>query len=242
MSKTAVVTGASAGIGAATARRLAAGGFDVVLGARREERLKELADEIGATWAPLDVADADSVASFCAPLAPVHVLVNNAGGAKGFGPVTEADDDDWTWMFEVNVLGLMRMTRTLLPALRASGDGHIINVGSIAGIETYLGGAGYTAAKHGVRAVTDTLRLELLGEPIRVTEIQPGLVETEFSLVRFDGDAARAAKVYEGMTPLTAEDIAECIAWAATRPPHVNIDTILVRPRDQARADKVHRR
>lgn len=242
MSKTAVVTGASAGIGAATARRLAADGFDVVIGARREERLKELADEIGATWAPLDVTDVDSVASFCAPLAPVHVLVNNAGGAKGFGTVTEADDDDWTWMFEVNVLGLMRMTRTLLPALRASGDGHIINVGSIAGIETYLGGAGYTAAKHGVRAVTDTLRLELLGEPIRVTEIQPGLVETEFSLVRFDGDAARAAKVYEGMTPLTAEDIAECIAWAATRPPRVNIDTILVRPRDQARADKVHRR
>jgi NADP-dependent 3-hydroxy acid dehydrogenase YdfG len=144
-------------------------------------------------------------------------------------------------MFEVNVLGLMRMTRALLPALRASSDGHIINVGSIAGIESYAGGGGYTAAKHGVRAITATLRLELLGQPIRVSEIQPGLVETEFSRVRFGGDEALAKKPYEGMTPLTAEDIADCIAWAATRPSHVNIDTMLVLPRDQARATIVHR-
>ncbi|HVL32919.1 MAG TPA: SDR family NAD(P)-dependent oxidoreductase [Actinomycetota bacterium] len=243
MAATAVVTGASSGIGAATARLLARQGFHVLLGARRSDRLQQLSDEIGARWKPLDVTDATSVEGFCSDIDSVNLLVNNAGGARGLDPVATASDDHWTWMYETNVLGLMRMTRALLPALEASGDGHVVNIGSIAGIETYPGGAGYTAAKHAVRAITETLRLELLAKPVRVTEILPGLVGgAEFSLVRFDGDAERAAKVYEGTTPLTPEDVAECIVWAATRPSHVNIDSIVVKPRDQARATLVHRR
>ncbi|MFA5891730.1 MAG: SDR family NAD(P)-dependent oxidoreductase [Actinomycetota bacterium] len=242
MSRFAIVTGASSGIGAATARRLAADGFEVLIGARRTDRLAEVAAQTGARWAFLDVTDPDSVVRFCAGIERCSLLVNNAGGAKGLRSLADARDDEWTWMFETNVLGLMRMTRALLPALERSGDGHIINIGSIAGIETYPGGAGYTAAKHAVRAVTDTLRLELLGKPIRVTEILPGLVdETEFSLVRFDGDAVRAEAVYDGLTPLVADDIADCISWAATRPSHVDIDQIVVRPRAQARATVVHR-
>jgi NADP-dependent 3-hydroxy acid dehydrogenase YdfG len=241
MARTAVVTGASSGIGEATARRLVAEGFDVLIGARRADRLEKIADEIGARWKLLDVTDPVSVASFAEGIKSLNLLVNNAGGAKGFAPLAEIPDDDWDWMYQANVIGLARMTRALLPGLERSGDGHIVNVGSIAGIETYEGGAGYTAAKHAVAAITETLRLELLGKPIRVTEVQPGLVETEFSLVRFGGDAARASKVYEGMTPLTADDVADCIAWAATRPSHVNIDSIVVKPRDQARATKVHR-
>lgn len=240
--KTAVVTGASAGIGAATARALAEAGFAVALGARRLERLEEVARPLGARFAPLDVTDEASVASFVEGLGRVDVLVNNAGGAVGVTPVAAARDEEWRWMWETNVLGLVRMTRALLPALVASGDGHVVNVGSIAGFETYAGGAGYTAAKHAVRALTRTLRLELLGEPVRVTEICPGLAETEFSLVRFRGDEERAQEVYRGMTPLTGRDVADCIAWAVTRPPHVNIDEIVVRPRDQATAHHVHRR
>ena len=243
MSKTAVVTGASSGIGAATARALAGAGFRVFVGARRQDRLHEVADPIGATALPLDVTNAASVAAFVAGLPPqVHLLVNNAGGAHGLDHIENAREEDWRWMWEVNVLGVMMVTRALLPALRASGDGHIVNVGSIAGFETYAGGAGYTGAKHAARALTRTLRLELLGEPVRVTDIAPGLVETEFSLVRFAGDAERAAAVYRGLTPLTAEDIADCIVWAATRPSHVNIDEIVVRPRDQATATLVNRR
>lgn len=242
MAKTAVVTGASSGIGEATVRRLAREGFDVWAGARRTDRLEALAAETGCAWAPLDVTDQASVDAFCAPIASCNLLVNNAGGAKGLEPVAGARDEDWAWMYEVNVLGLMRMTRALLPALEASGDGHVVNVGSIAGIETYPGGAGYTAVKHGVRAITETLRLELLGKPIRVTEVLPGLVETEFSIVRFGGDEERARKVYEGLDALTADDIADCIAWAATRPSRVNVDSIVVKPRDQARATVVHRR
>jgi NADP-dependent 3-hydroxy acid dehydrogenase YdfG len=241
MARTAVVTGASSGIGEATARRLAAEGFDVLIGARRTERLEKIAHETGARWKPLDVTDARGVAAFAEGIDSLNLLVNNAGGAKGFAPLAEIPDEDWDWMYQANVIGLARVTRAFLPALERSGDGHIVNVGSIAGIETYEGGAGYTAAKHAVAAITETLRLELLGKPIRVTEVQPGLVETEFSLVRFEGDAARASKVYEGMTPLTAGDVADCIAWAATRPSHVNIDSIVVKPRDQARATKVHR-
>lgn len=241
MPKTAVITGASSGIGEATARRLAAEGFDVVIGARRTDRLEAIAKEIDARWAPLDVTDAASVEAFCTQVESCHVLVNNAGGAKGLTGIADASDEQWTWMFETNVLGLMRVTRALLPALIASGDGHVVTVGSIAGYETYEGGAGYTAAKHGARAVTETLRLELLGHPVRVTEVAPGLVETEFSVVRFDGDTERAAKVYEGIEPLVAEDVADCIAWAVTRPSHVNVDLIVVKPRAQARATKVHR-
>ncbi len=241
--KTAVVTGASSGIGAATARALAGAGFRVFVGARRLDRLQEVAAPIGATALPLDVTDAESVAAFVARLpSQVHLLVNNAGGAQGVDRVETARDEDWRWMWETNVLGVMRVTRALLPALRASGDGHVINVGSIAGFETYVGGAGYTGSKHAVRALTRTLRLELLGEPIRVTEVAPGLAETEFSLVRFDGDAERAKGVYRGLDPLTGEDVADCIVWAATRPSHVNIDEIVVRPRDQATATMVHRR
>lgn len=240
--KTAVVTGASSGIGADTARHLADAGFDLVLGARRVDRLEQLARELdGARFHQLDVTDATSVEAFAQGLGRVDLLVNNAGGALGSNRVEDAPDDRWRTMWEVNFLGVVRMTRTLLPKLLASGDGHIINVGSIAGFEQYPGGAGYTGAKHAARALTKTLRLELLGQPIRVTEIAPGLVETEFSMVRFDQDAAKAAAVYDGMTPLTGSDIADCIVWAATRPSHVNIDEIVVRPRDQAAATLVHR-
>ncbi len=238
---TAVVTGASSGIGAATARALAAAGYRVVVGARRTDRLEALAGEIGASALPLDVTDAASVAAFAdAVPGPLHLLVNNAGGAHGLEPVAQAKDEDWTWMYDANVLGLMRVTRAFLPKLEA-GRGHIVNVTSIAGREVYAAGAGYTAAKHAAVAVTRTLRLELSGKPVRVTDIAPGLVETEFSLVRFAGDGERAGKVYQGYTPLVAEDIADCIVWAVTRPAHVNIDEIVVKPVAQASATVVAR-
>jgi NADP-dependent 3-hydroxy acid dehydrogenase YdfG len=245
-SKSAVVTGASSGFGAAIARRLARDGFRVIVGARRLPRLEALAGEIGGIAIPLDVTVAESVAAFAEGVlreAPeLHLLVNNAGGAHGVESIAQAVDDKWTTMYETNVLGVMRMTRALLPLLLASGDGHVVNIGSVAGFETYPGGAGYTASKHALRALTRTLRLELLGKPVRVTEVAPGLAETEFSLVRFGGDSERAKDVYRGMTPLSAEDIADCVAWAATRPAHVNIDEIVIRPRDQATATMVHRR
>jgi NADP-dependent 3-hydroxy acid dehydrogenase YdfG len=239
--KLAVVTGASSGIGAATAVALAKNGFEVVLGARRVDRLEAVAEPIGARYEKLDVTDVASIRAFVDPIDRLDLLVNNAGGALGVDRIESASDDRWRTMWEVNFLGLARMTRELLPALLASGQGHVVNVGSIAGFETYPGGAGYTGAKHAVRALTKTLRVELVGKPIRVTEICPGLVETEFSRVRFDQDAEKAAAVYKGMTPLVSEDVADCIAWAATRPPHVNIDEIVVRPRDQATATVVHR-
>jgi NADP-dependent 3-hydroxy acid dehydrogenase YdfG len=242
----AVVTGASSGIGEATARALARAGYRVFVGARRLDRLESLAAEIGGVALPLDVTDPASVDAFAAAVlaeTPVlHLLVNNAGGALGLDRIEESTDERWLTMFETNVLGTVRMTRALLPALVGSGDGHVVNLGSIAGFETYPGGAGYTAAKHAERALTRTLRLELLGRPVRVTDVAPGLVETEFSLVRFAGDAERAASVYRGMTPLTADDVADCVVWAVTRPSHVNIDEIVVRPRDQASATQVHRR
>lgn len=241
-SKMAVVTGASSGIGAAAAAALHGAGFRLLLGARRAERLAAVAEPLGAEWAPLDVTDPASVAAFVARAPECHLLVNNAGGALGFEPVGEARDDRWLAMYELNVLGTLRLTRALLPRLLASGDGHVINVGSTSGFEVYAGGAGYTAAKHALRALTRTLRLELLGQPVRVTDISPGLVETEFALVRYAGDAARAAAVYQGMTPLRAEDVAACIAFAATRPPHVDVDEIVVRPRDQASSTQIHRR
>jgi NADP-dependent 3-hydroxy acid dehydrogenase YdfG len=239
---TAVVTGASSGIGAATARALARDDYRVVLGARRLERLEELAAEIGGQAIALDVTDPSSVAAFVAEVPECEVLVNNAGGALGLEPLGEADEELWRRMYETNVLGTMRMTRALLPRLIESGNGHIVAVTSIAAFETYRGGAGYSAAKHAQRAALRTLRLELLGEPVGVTEIAPGMVETEFSLVRFGGDEEAAARVYAGMEPLRAEDVAECIRWAVAQPPHVNVDEILVRPRDQATATEVHRR
>jgi NADP-dependent 3-hydroxy acid dehydrogenase YdfG len=241
--KIAVVTGASSGIGAATAQALAGAGFSLYLGARRLGRLREVAEPLGATALELDVTDPASIAAFCARLpAAVHLLVNNAGGAHGLDRIEAARDEDWIVMWETNVLGVMRLTRALLPALEASGDGHVVNLGSVAGFETYVGGGGYTASKHAVRAFTRTLRLELLGRPVRVTEVAPGLVETEFSRVRFAGDEERANAVYRGLDPLVAGDVADCIVWAVTRPSHVNIDEIVVRPRDQATASMVNRR
>ncbi len=239
--RVAVVTGASSGIGAATARALADVGFEVVAAARRLERCEELAAEIGGRALRLDVTDPDSVEALAAEVPDVAVLVNNAGGALGLEPVAEAVEENWRTMYESNVLGVMRVTKALLPALEASGDGHVVVVGSVAGIEVYEGGGGYTAAKHAARAVTETLRLELLGKPVRVSEVAPGLVETEFSLVRFDGDEQKAAKVYEGMTPLSATDVADLIAFVVTRPPHVDIDYASIKPTAQAKATVVHR-
>jgi NADP-dependent 3-hydroxy acid dehydrogenase YdfG len=238
---TAVITGASSGIGAATARRLAAEVFAVVIGARRRERVDEIAAQCGGRGLTLDVTDPESVKRFAADLDECSLLVNNAGLALGLEPVEEIDDEPVEIMWRTNVLGLLRMTRELLPKLEASRSGHIINLGSIAGFEVYAGGSGYTASKHAARAITRTLRLELLGRPIRVTDVAPGLVETEFSIVRFRGDRAKAKQPYEGMKPLTADDIADCIAWAATRPPHVNIDELVVRPVAQASATLVAR-
>lgn len=238
----AVVTGATSGIGEATARRLAALGYDVVVGARREDRLRAVAGEIGARWSVLDVSDATSVDRFCSEIDECRVLVNNAGGALGLDRIVDAEEDEWRAMYEVNVLGTLRMTRRLLPLLEASGDGHVVMVGSIAGYEPYVGGAGYNAAKFATRAFSKVLRMELLGRPVRVSEIDPGMVETEFSNVRFRGDAERARSVYRGMTPLSADDVAECIAFVVTRPSHVNVDSLVVLPRDQSGAMTVHRR
>jgi NADP-dependent 3-hydroxy acid dehydrogenase YdfG len=240
--KIAVVTGASSGIGAATARRLTTEGFEVVVGARRQDRLREMADPIGARALPLDVCDTDSVEAFSAEVPQCHLLVNNAGGALGLDPVAEADEEQWRWMYDANVLGVMRMTRAMLPKLVASGDGHVVIIGSIAGLEPYPGGAGYVAAKFGVRGVAGVLRQELLGQPVRLTEIDPGMVETEFSVVRFAGDRERADAVYAGVEALTADDVADCVGWAVTRPSHVNIDHIVVKPRDQASTTRTHRR
>lgn len=238
---TAVITGASSGIGAATARRLAAEGFDVVIGARRVGRLRDVAGPIGALALPLDVTNPSSVEAFCAEIPECAVLVNNAGGALGLAPIAETDEDTWLRMYETNVLGVARMTKALLDKLVASGDGHVVVIGSIAGEQTYPGGAGYNAAKFGVRALVQVLRQEMLGQPVRITEIDPGMVETEFSIVRFGGDTERAASVYEGVTPLSADDVADCVAFAVTRPSHVNIDRMVVLPRDQAGALQVYR-
>jgi NADP-dependent 3-hydroxy acid dehydrogenase YdfG len=240
----AVVTGASSGIGAATARRLAAEGYEVLLAARRTDRIEALAAEIGGRAVTCDVADPASVAHLAEAVGErLHVLVNNAGGALGLDPVESADPAQWRAMFESNVLGLLHVTQALLPALRASGDAVVVNLGSTAGRVAYEGGAGYTAAKHGTKVITETLRLELVGEPIRICEIAPGMVRTdEFSLTRFGGDRDRADTVYEGVPdPLVAEDVADAIAWVVTRPSHVNIDELVIKPRAQAAQHKVHR-
>jgi NADP-dependent 3-hydroxy acid dehydrogenase YdfG len=244
--RVAVVTGASSGIGEATARGLVKAGFKVVLGARREDRLMAVARELGGLGLPLDVRDRGSIQAFVdaitAKYGQVEILVNNAGLAAGLQPLAEGSDDDWVQMMETNVLGLLRVTKAILPLLRRAPRAHIVNLGSVAGFEVYPGGVGYTASKHAVRAITRTLRLELMGEPIRVTEIEPGMVDTEFSLVRFKGDRERAASVYKGMQPLTGADVADCIVWVVTRPPHVNVDEMVVRPVAQATARDVARR
>jgi NADP-dependent 3-hydroxy acid dehydrogenase YdfG len=213
-----------------------------VVGARREDRIAALAADIGGRAHRLDVTDQASVDAFAAEVPECRLLVNNAGGALGWAPVAEADDGQWRTMYETNVLGVARMTRALLGRLEASGDGQVVTIGSIAGHEPYPNGAGYNAAKFAVRAVMAALRQEILGRPVRVCEIDPGMVETEFSLVRFGGDAERAAAVYRGVTPLTAEDVAECVRWVASRPSHVNVDQMIVLARDQAGARQVHRR
>lgn len=242
--KTALVTGASSGIGEASARALAADGWKVIVAARRVERLEKLAEEIGAVAHHLDVTSDESVAALAEAIGPIDLLVNNAGGAKGLESVTDADLDDWRWMYETNVLGTVAVTQALAPALIASGAGTIVNVGSTAGRVTYEGGGGYTAAKHALAAVTETLRLELNGQPVRITEIAPGMVKTEeFSLTRFGGDSTKAESVYAGVDePLVAEDIADAIAWVATRPRHVDVDLMVIKPVAQAAQHKVHRR
>jgi len=240
----AVVTGASSGIGAATARRLAAEGYEVVAAARRMDRLAELAaSEPRIRAVALDVTSPESVAALAAEVPDVAVLVNNAGGAIGTETIERADPQDWQDMFATNVLGVLRVTQALLPALEAGDGGHVVVTGSIAGHLVYEGGGGYTAAKHGAAALVETLRLELNGRPVRVTEIAPGMVQTaEFSLVRMRGDQAAADRVYAGVpNPLTAEDIADCIAFVVTRPTHVNVDLVVVKPLAQAAPHKVHR-
>jgi NADP-dependent 3-hydroxy acid dehydrogenase YdfG len=243
--RVAVVTGASSGIGAATATALSRSGFQVVGGARRVERTRKAVGE-GGIALELDVTRRESVDAFVREVGRrfrrIDVLVNNAGGALGLTPVEKSDDDDWKTMWETNVLGLMYMTRACMPLLRKARYGHIVNLGSIAGFETYKGGAGYTAVKHAVRAISRTLRLELNGEPIRVTEIAPGLVDTEFSLVRFHGDRQAAKNVYAGLKPLAAGDVAECVLFAVTRPPHVDIDEMVIRPVAQATTFQVTRK
>lgn len=243
MAGIAVVTGASSGIGAATARRLAADGFAVLAGARREDRLAELAAEIGARPLRLDVTDQASVDAFAAALDECDVLVNNAGVAVGVDPVAAGDPAAWRWMYDVNVLGTLRMVRALLPMLRAGAGGTIVNLTSTAASGNYEGGGGYSAAKHAQHALTETLRLELAGVPVRVIEIAPGMVRTEeFAIKRFGGDAERAAAVYAGVDrPLTADDVAACVALTVGLPLHVNVDQLVVRPLAQAAQHKVHR-
>ncbi len=240
--RVALVTGASSGIGAATVRALAAAGFETVAAARRLERCEELAREVGGRALRLDVTDDASVAELARHLDRVDVVVHSAGGALGLDRVEDADLEQWRWMYDANVLGVLRVTKALLPALRASGDAHLVVLGSIAGFEVYPGGAGYTAAKHAVNALCRTLRLELVGEPIRITEVAPGMVDTEFSTVRFGGDADRAAGVYRGLTPLTAGDVADVVAFCVTRPAHVNLDTVVLKPVAQASATVAARR
>lgn len=237
----AVVTGASSGIGEATARELAEQGFHVVVGARRLDRLQSLATEIDGTALPLDVTDAGSCEAFCAAVPRLHVLVNNAGGAKGTTTVMDADEEQWRWMWETNVLGTLRLVRGLMPVLVETGDGLVVTITSIAALETYDKGSGYTSAKHAQAVLHRTLRGEFLGEPVRFTEIAPGMVETEFSLVRFDGDDDKASSVYQGLTPMVARDIAEIVGFVASRPSHVNLDQIVVKPRDQHSAGRAHR-
>ena len=229
--KVAVVTGGSAGIGEAACRALAADGWHVIVAARRVERCRGIADEIGGEALELDVTDEASVDKL-AKLPRVDLLVNNAGGAKELDLLRDANANDWQWMFDTNVMGTMRVTQALYPQLKAA-KGLVINIGSVAGTDAYKGGSGYNAAKFGLRGLTRAFRREEAPD-IRICEIDPGRVKTDFSLNRFHGDAERAAQVYEGKLNLTAEDIAEAIRWVASLPVHVNIDTMSIMPADQA--------
>lgn len=244
MNRTAVVTGASSGIGEATARRLAAEGFDVVAAARRRDRLDKLAAEVpGIRAATLDVTSQESVDELAASLDRCDVLVNNAGGAVGLEPVASGDVADWQKMYDINVLGSLRVTQALLPRLVESGDGVLVMLTSVAGLVSYEGGGGYNAAKHAQSSMAEVLRLELCGEPVRIVEIAPGMVHTEeFALNRFRGDSTAADRVYQGVPgPLSADDVADAVSWCVTRPAHVNIDRLVIRPRAQAAQYKIHR-
>lgn len=248
MQRTAVVTGASSGIGAATARRLAGAGYHVVLAARRLDRLDEVATTISGAGGSagvrqLDVADRDQVGALAEALPRCDVLVANAGGALGGEQIADASAADWLTMYESNVLGTLHTVQALLPKLIDSGDGTVVIMGSTAGFTAYEGGGGYVAAKHGTHAIAATLRLELCGQPVRVIEVAPGMVKTdEFALTRFRGDKDKAAAVYQGVPePLTADDIADAVTWAVTRPSHVNVDLMVLRPRAQAAQHKVYR-
>jgi|SRR5262245_15137923 len=240
----AVVTGASSGIGAACVRRLRAEGFEVIAAARRVDRLAALAEETGARAVACDVTSDEDVARLAAAVGDqATLLVNNAGGAHGLDPIETGRVEDWQWMFDVNVLGSLRVTKALLPALENSGAGTVVMMSSTAGLIVYEGGGGYAAAKHAQTAMAETLRLELCGRPVRVIELDPGMVRTdEFGMVRFGGDPDKAVAAYAGVAePLVAEDIADCVAWVATRPHHVNVDRLVVRPLAQAAQHKVHR-
>ena len=247
-----IVTGASSGFGAAAVRSFGAAGAKVLLGARRVDRCQQVAAEARKAGAPvadshhLDVSQTSSVEEFAkwvrSQTNKVDVLINNAGGAMGLDKVAEGKDADWEFMMQTNVLGVLRMTRALLPLLVNNPGSSIINIGSIAGRTAYEGGAAYCAAKAGELQITRALRLELCGTGVRVSTVDPGFAETEFSLVRFKGDATRAKKVYEGMIPLTSEDIAETLLWVASRPSHVCIDELVIKPTDQAAVHKVYRR
>jgi NADP-dependent 3-hydroxy acid dehydrogenase YdfG len=246
-----LITGASSGLGAATARLLAAQGCPLALGARRVERVRALAEELSGEYGvptftqALDTRSTASVQAFVegavAALGGLHVVVANAGLAKGTARLDSVLEEDWQAMLHTNVEGVIRTIKTTLPHVRQSGWGHYFTIGSTAGHAYYEGGAAYCASKHGLKALANVLRLELCGEPIRITSIDPGMVETEFSLVRL-GDEQRAKAVYQGVEPLRAADIAECIRWALTLPDHVNIDEIIVKPRDQASVHKIHRK
>jgi 3-hydroxy acid dehydrogenase/malonic semialdehyde reductase len=254
-----LITGASSGFGAAAARAFATQGANLLLGARRLDRLQQVAAEARGAGSPaahfhaLDVSQTPSVEAFVAWVretisrpapagARLDVLINNAGGAQGLDPVAQGKDEDWETMLQTNVLGVLRMTRAALPLMLKNPGSSIINVGSVAGHAAYEGGAAYCAAKAGELQITRALRLELNSTGIRVSTVDPGLAETEFSLVRFKGDTIRAKKVYEGTRPLTGEDIADILVWIASRPPHVNIDELIVKPTDQASVHKVYRR
>jgi 3-hydroxy acid dehydrogenase / malonic semialdehyde reductase len=249
-----LITGASSGFGAAAARAFGAEGSRLLLGARRVDRLSQVAADALKSGAPeaqyhvLDVSKTSSVEEFVAWSRKVmnnsglYTLINNAGGAHGLDTVAEGKDDDWETMLQTNVLGVLRMTRACLPLLPKDSGSSIINIGSYAARAVYEGGAAYCAAKAGELQISRALRLELSGTGIRVSSVDPGLAETEFSLVRFKGDTAKAKKPYEGANPLVAEDIAEILVWVASRPPHVNIDEMLIKPVDQAAMHKVYRR
>ncbi|MBU6402592.1 MAG: SDR family NAD(P)-dependent oxidoreductase [Verrucomicrobia bacterium] len=247
-----LITGASSGFGAAAARAFAAEGAHLLLGARRGDRLEAVAAEARTAGAPealahpLDVAQTASVEAFAdwvrKHTGRVDVLVNNAGGAHGMETVAEGQDADWEAMMQANVLGVLRMTRAILPLMRTHPGGAILNIGSIAGRVAYEGGAAYCGSKAAELQITRALRLELCGTGLRVGSLDPGMAETEFSMVRFKGDGVRAKKVYEGVIPLTAEDVAEALVWMASRPAHVCIDEMIIKCTDQAAIHKVHRR